>query len=125
MAYDEVLLARLRDELADVVDVTEKRMFSGVSMLVGGRLAVAVTSRGLLVRVGPGRTAAAHAEGAEPFVMRDRPMTGWVLVRDEDLDDDALHRWVALARKAVAELPPEPERRRTRAAPNGSSARDG
>ncbi|MDM7855942.1 TfoX/Sxy family protein [Cellulomonas alba] len=119
MAYDEVLLGRLRDELADVLDVSEKRMFSGVSMLVAGRLAVAVTSQGLLVRVGPDGATEAYARGAEPFVMRGRPMTGWVLVTDEGLDDDALHAWVTQARAVVAELPPEPERRQRRAPASG------
>jgi len=114
MAYDEVLLDRLRDALADVLDVSERRMFSGVSMLVGGRLAVAVTSQGLLVRVGPDGAQRAYAQGARPFVMHGREMTGWVLVTDEGLDDDALHRWVALARAVVVELPPEPARRRSR-----------
>ena len=53
MAYDERLAERVRDLLAAEDGVREQRMFGGLSFLIGGNLAVAVSSRGgLLVRVG-------------------------------------------------------------------------
>ncbi len=38
MAYDEGLLERLRDVLAEVPGVTEKKMFGGLCILVSGNM---------------------------------------------------------------------------------------
>jgi TfoX/Sxy family transcriptional regulator of competence genes len=54
VAYDERLAERVRDLLAGERAVSEKRMFGGLAFLVGGNMAVAVSSQGgLLVRIGP------------------------------------------------------------------------
>ncbi len=51
MAYDEGLAARIREVVADRLDVTEKRMFGGLAFLVNGKLACAVHHDDLLVRL--------------------------------------------------------------------------
>ena len=97
MAYDEELTARVRDVLAGVEGVTEKRMFGGLAFLVHGHLAVSASGRGgLLVRIDPEQRETLLAqEGAEPFRMRGRPMTGWLHVASAAVEDDeALRRWV-------------------------------
>ena len=38
MAYNESIAARLRDELAPVADINEKKMFGGLSFLLNGSL---------------------------------------------------------------------------------------
>ncbi|MEJ5946114.1 TfoX/Sxy family protein [Pseudokineococcus basanitobsidens] len=102
MAYDEQLADRVRAVLDDEPDVDERRMFGGLALLLGGRMAVAVTGRGgLMVRVGPAGVGPDAAEelldrpGVEPVVMPGRPTRGWVHVRAERLGDDAaLEEWV-------------------------------
>ena len=57
MPYDEGLAARLLDMLGDEPGRTEKKMFGGLAVLVGGHLAVGVYGDGLLVHSDPGEQA--------------------------------------------------------------------
>ncbi|WP_448061271.1 TfoX/Sxy family protein [Cellulomonas hominis] len=107
MAFDEVLAQRVRDVLRDAPDVSEKRMFSGVSFLSSGLLTVGVSGDDLMVRVGAAAVPAAlEREGAEQFMNGARPMTGWLRVAGEVLDDEELLSWVVQARTYVRSLPP-------------------
>ena len=96
MAYDPELAERVRDCLAHVEDVTEKKMFGGLGFMVDGSMAVAAGSRGqLMVRVRTDETALALEQpGTSEVVMRGRPMRGWVDVATAALDDDELDAWV-------------------------------
>jgi TfoX/Sxy family transcriptional regulator of competence genes len=82
VAYDQELADRIRELLAGDRTVTEKRMFGGLAFLVDGKMAVSASSRGgLLARIDPAQhdrlTRGAHVEA---FVMRGRPMEGWLHV---------------------------------------------
>lgn len=108
MAHDEELAQRLRALLDGQDGLTEKRMFGGVGFLLGGHLTVTASSRGgLMVRVDPARADDLLARpGVETMVMRGRPMTGWLHVDRDRLDDDALQRWVDEGVSYVRSLPP-------------------
>jgi TfoX/Sxy family transcriptional regulator of competence genes len=94
VAYDEDLAERVRDHLAEVPDVTEKRMFGGLAFMVGGAMAVSVGSSGLLVRRDPAG-GADELPGARPAVMGSRQMRGWLAVdADAATPDEVLARWV-------------------------------
>jgi hypothetical protein len=82
MAYDEVLADRIRELLANEKGVTEKRMFGGLAFLVDGKMAVTASGKGgLLARVDPAQTdRLARGNYVDPFVMRNRPMDGWLRV---------------------------------------------
>ena len=98
MAYDERLAERVRDVLAGESGVSEQRMFGGLSFLLAGNLAVAVSSRGgLLVRVGQDAfEKALERPGTSPMEMGGRPMKGWVFVAPEELGRKReLAAWVA------------------------------
>jgi TfoX/Sxy family transcriptional regulator of competence genes len=108
VAYDEGLAERVRDRLAELPGVTDKRMFGGIAFLTDGNMTVGVTGDDLLVRVGPEATDTALARpGARLFDMTGRPMRGWVVVDGAELDDDVLVEWIELARSFVATLPPK------------------
>ncbi len=96
MAHDQELADRLRLLLSSHRP-TEKQMFGGLAFLVDGHLAVAVSGQGgLMVRVPPAQNEALRREpGVEPMVMRGRPMTGWLRVGVEVLEDDDVLRWWA------------------------------
>ena len=97
MAYDEELADRLRALLSERGDVSEKRMFGGLAFLISGKLAVAASGQGgLMARVPPEETEALlERRGVEPFVMRGKPMDGWLRVREEGYDSEAaLQEWV-------------------------------
>jgi hypothetical protein len=82
VAYDEDLADRLRRVLADEPGLSEKRMFGGLAFLVDGNMAVAASGQGgLLLRVDPAASRdLVGRRGVVPFVMRGRPMEGWVRV---------------------------------------------
>lgn len=107
MAYDEELADRIREALSGR-SYEEKRMFGGLAFLVGGHLAVAASGRGgLMVPVPADQTEAMLAEpGAETFEMRGRAMNGWVRVRSDAVDDDAVLRtWVDRGLEAAKAKP--------------------
>jgi TfoX/Sxy family transcriptional regulator of competence genes len=108
VAYDEEMAHRVRELLGAEDGLSEKRMFGGLSFLLHGNLAVAVSGRGaLLVRVGPDAAAQAAAQPhAEPAIMRGREMRGWVFVDFAGLRTKReLQRWVARAVSFVGTLP--------------------
>jgi hypothetical protein len=108
--YDERLAERVRDLLGDESGVSEQRMFGGLSFLVEGNLAVAVSSRGgLLVRVGPDAfDAALERPGTSPMEMGGRRMKGWVYVAPEELvRKRELAAWVGRGTRFARSLPPK------------------
>ena len=111
MAYDEELAARIRTLVGDGPDVREQRMFGGLAFLVGGNMAIAASGQGgILVRAEPEEGQALVDGGrAEPMVMRDRVMSGWLRVpADAVATDEALAEWVALGTGYARSLPPKP-----------------
>lgn len=96
MAYDEGLAQRIRDVLADLPGLVEKKMFGGVGFMVRGNMACGVNGADLIVRVGPERYENALAiPHTRPFDFTGRPMKGWVMVSPEGYEaDSALESWV-------------------------------
>jgi TfoX/Sxy family transcriptional regulator of competence genes len=85
MSYDEELAHRVRELLADEDSLTEMRMFGGLAFLLDGNMSVAVSGQGgLMVRVDPGTTEDVLSRPhTREFVMRGRPLAGWVRVDAE------------------------------------------
>lgn len=96
MACDEGLAQRIRDVLADLPGLVEKKMFGGVGFMVRGNMACGVNGADLIVRVGPERYENALAiPHTRPFDFTGRPMKGWVMVSPEGYEaDSALESWV-------------------------------
>jgi hypothetical protein len=107
MTYDETLAERIRAQLAERDDVTEKRMFGGLAFLVGGNMAVAASGHvGLMVRCDPAATEDHIVDGADPMIMRGKPMNGWLRVSEQrTADDTALAHWVQVGATTAASLP--------------------
>jgi hypothetical protein len=110
MPYDVELAERVRALLVYEPDIVEKKMFGGLSFLIGGHLAVGVSgSGGLLMRAEPGETEELLAQPyVEPFVMRGRAMNGWVRVGAEGVaEEEELKRWVESGVGYARSLPPK------------------
>jgi TfoX/Sxy family transcriptional regulator of competence genes len=110
MAYDEDLADRIRELIADERGLTEKKMFGGLAFLIGGHMAVSASREGgLLVRVEPAETEALEAEPhTAPFVMRGRPMDGWLRVDAEGVQTtEQLEPWVRRGVAYARSLPPK------------------
>lgn len=106
VGYDEDLADRIRVLLADEEHVTERKMFGGLAFLVNGNIAIAASGQGgILVRSDPRK---AVPEGAEPAIMRDRPMEGWLRVADDRLKTEAqLSKWSRIGTACARSLPPK------------------
>ena len=96
MAYNVELAARVRHLLGERKGLTEKKMFGGLSFLLGGKMCCGVVKDDLVVRVGPDRHDEALAEpNARPMNFTGRPMKGFVYVGPEGYGEDkALSKWV-------------------------------
>ncbi|WP_285101694.1 TfoX/Sxy family protein [Promicromonospora sp. MEB111] len=96
MAYDLELADEIRHALAGEDGLSERRMFGGLSFLVGGNLAVAVRGDGLLVRVGADDAEKlARTTAAQRAVMGARVMAGWLDVPADAVATEAeLGTWV-------------------------------
>jgi TfoX/Sxy family transcriptional regulator of competence genes len=108
MAYDADLAERVRERMAAVAGVSEKKMFGGLAFLTFGNMTVGVYGDGLIARIEPGTmdSVLAAEPGVRPFEMGGRQMKGWVLVARDSLDsDDELDRWIGRCRSYVATLP--------------------
>jgi TfoX/Sxy family transcriptional regulator of competence genes len=108
MAYDEDLASRIRGLIGGEPGLTEQRMFGGLAFLVNGNMSVAASGQGgILLRVDPDESESLiESSSAAAFVMRGRPMRGWLRVDSDDLRDEAeLARWVELGVSFARSLP--------------------
>jgi TfoX/Sxy family transcriptional regulator of competence genes len=108
MAYDEHLAARVRALLAKRADVSERKMFGGLTFMVGGNMCCGVNKDELIVRLDPGREHEALSRPhARVMDFTGRHMPGFITIRPEGLDDDQLGEWVREAVAHAALLPPK------------------
>ncbi len=98
MANNPVLTERVRAALVGVRRIEEKRMFSGITFMVNGKMCISVGAHRLMCRIDP----ALHAEvverkGARGVKMRGHEYRGFVYV-DDDLvkSKKELEYWVTL-----------------------------
>ena len=115
MAYDEDLADRIRELLAGVRGVTEKRMFGGLAFLIRGNMAIAASGQGgVLVRVDPAESDRLVATtNARPMEMRSREMAGWLRVDTDDVRTKRqLSKWVTLGRTCAETLPAKPAKKK-------------
>jgi TfoX/Sxy family transcriptional regulator of competence genes len=111
MAYDEGLAQRLRDALIDEREVTEKKMFGGLCLLIGGKMCLGIVGEELMVHVGDAYANALKRDGARKMDFTGRPMKGMVFVSAEGIESEtALEEWVRMG-VASARARSAPKRR--------------
>jgi len=98
MGYNEQLAQQIRAQLADRNDVEEKKMFRGITFMVGGKMCVCVTGQDLMCRIDPSiQEELIQKEGCRKMVMRGREYNGYVLVAGEVLKNaNDIAYWVGL-----------------------------
>lgn len=110
MAFDADLAERIRELLADERGVDERRMFGGLAFLIGGHMAVAVSSKGgLLVRIAPeDADTLLRRDHVEPMVMAGRQTRGWLRVAGDGVTTKRqLRSWVSRGVGYARSLPPK------------------
>jgi TfoX/Sxy family transcriptional regulator of competence genes len=81
MPYNEKLADRVREALADLPDVEEKKMFRGVCFMVNSKMCICVSGNELMCRVGPEiQEEALEKNGTRAMVMRGKVLKGYVYV---------------------------------------------
>jgi hypothetical protein len=108
MAYDEQLAARVRALLAERADVSERKMFGGLTFMVGGNMSCGVNGDELIVRLDPDRAEEALARPhTRPMDLTGRRMRGFITVHPDGLKGRKLNRWVQEAVARAESLPPK------------------
>jgi TfoX/Sxy family transcriptional regulator of competence genes len=102
MAYNPKRTDQIRQRLAHIPDVDERKMFGSIGFMVNGKLCIGVGDHPdhvMMVRVGPDAYQEALAKkGARPAIMRQREMKGYVFLLEEAVKpDEDLDYWVKLA----------------------------
>ena len=106
MAYDEQLAARVRALLAERADVGERKMFGGLTFMIGGNMSCGVHGNELIVRLDPDREPEALSRPhARPMDFTGRPMRGFITVKPDGLKGKALNRWIEEAVARAEALP--------------------
>ena len=109
MPYDVGIAEVLRGDLAEQVNLSEKKMFGGLCFVLNGNMLCGVHQGGGMFRVGKNNeTEARSIEGTSEMDFTGRPMAGFVNVDDNLMSDDVRRLAVlALALDFVGALPPK------------------
>jgi TfoX/Sxy family transcriptional regulator of competence genes len=98
MAYNELLANRIREALVEQDDVVEKKMFSGVTFMVNGKMCISVSHNDIMCRIDP---AIAETELEKSFtramIHNGRIMKGYLYVEEEGFkSQENFDRWIKL-----------------------------
>ena len=100
MDYNTKLADRVREMLAHLPDVEEKKMFSGVCFMVDGKMCVCVGHDELLCRIGSEQAEIVLAQHNEcrQMINNGRAMKDYIYVSEEGYQNTKdLDKWVKLA----------------------------
>ncbi|MGB3676042.1 MAG: TfoX/Sxy family protein [Candidatus Nanopelagicales bacterium] len=110
MAYDELIADRIRELVAEVPGLSEKKMFGGLAFLINGNMAVAASGQGgIMVRADPDASERlVESTKAQPMEMRGRSMKGWLRVESDAVATKReLKKWVEIGTDFAQSLPPK------------------
>ncbi|MFY0661258.1 MAG: TfoX/Sxy family protein [Shimia sp.] len=109
MAYDEGHATLMREDLQDIEEISEKKMFGGLCFLHRGNMVCGVHKGGGMARVGKEHEAEAlQIDGVDPLSFTGRKMGGMVDLSEDLLGDDTLRaKVIALALTNAQSLPPK------------------
>ncbi len=107
MAYCEERADRIRTALQGVEGITERKMFGGLSFMLGGNMCCGLASRDLVVRIGPdGYEEALEQPHARAMDFTGRPLRGMVYVVPAGYEtDEALKEWTSRGVEYARSLP--------------------
>ena len=111
MAYNEKLTNRVRDALAGISNIEEKKMFRGITFMVNGKMCISAGDDEIMCRIDPSVHAdAVNKKGCRTVVMKGREFKGYVYVNNEGMKTEKdFEYWIGLAldfnKKAKASKP--------------------
>jgi len=99
MAYNEKLTKRIREALAHLPKVEEKKMFRGVTFMVNDKMCITAGDDKIMCRIDPAiHEEALKRKGTETVKMRGREYKGYIYISEEGIKTKKdLDCWIALA----------------------------
>ena len=99
MAYNEILADRIRERLASLENVEEKKMMGGLTFMVNDKMCVGVIKDELMCRIDPSmHETAVEKHGCRTMDFTHRPMIGYVLIEDTGMKTKSeFDYWIDLA----------------------------
>jgi len=109
MAYDDSIAERVRRALSGRNDVVEKRMFGGLTFMVGSNMCCGVNRNDLIIRLDGGTTIEQLASpNVRAWDFMKRPMRGIFAVNSTACSNQSeVNKWVKMALKHALSLPPK------------------
>lgn len=99
MAYNEALADRIREKLATLPNVIEKKMMGGLTFMVNEKMCVGIMKDELMCRIDPDL----HDElveklGCSTMQFTNKPMIGYVVIEDVGMRSEKyFDYWIGLA----------------------------
>lgn len=99
MAYNEPLADRIRQRLANVDNVVEKRMMGGLTFMIDDKMCVGILKDDLMCRIDPAlHEQVVERRGARTMDFTTRPMIGYVLIDETGMKSQKdFDYWIDLA----------------------------
>lgn len=99
MPYDEKLAARIRESLAHLPHVEEKKMFRGVTFMVNDKMCVGVSGNDLMCRFDPAiQETAEQKKGFRKVIMGKRELKGYGYISQDALRSKTeFDYWIGIA----------------------------
>ena len=99
MAYNEKMTERVRAALSDIPSVVEKRMFSGITFMVEGKMCISVGDDRIMCRIDPTlHGEAIKRKAARTVIMKGHEYKGYVYVQEEGItSNEDFDYWIGLA----------------------------
>jgi hypothetical protein len=125
VAYDDQLANRIREVFRDRRDITECRMFGGLTFLYLGRMCCGIVGSDLMVRVPDDEfDAVVRGPHVRPMDFTGKPLRGFVYVSPPGFRTTAaLRRWLSRGERVAEQKATRPTKRRLSRTRRSSSGR--
>jgi TfoX/Sxy family transcriptional regulator of competence genes len=99
MAYNEKMGDRVRERLAHLKNVEEKKMMGGLVFMVNEKMCIGIIKDDLMCRIDPSfHEMAVEKHGCRTMDFTHRPMIGYVLIEESVLKSNSdFDYWINLA----------------------------
>jgi TfoX/Sxy family transcriptional regulator of competence genes len=98
MAYNELLANRIRERLAHLENIEEKKMMGGIAFMVNNKMCVGVIKDEMMCRIDPQlHEQLVEKPGCRTMDFTRRPMIGYVLIEEHAMKSKAdFEYWINL-----------------------------
>ena len=99
MAYNEQMTKRIREALADVPNVEEKKMFRGVVFMVNDKMCITAGDEEMMCRIDPElHDQMVQKKGVRGVVMKGKSYKGYIKVHEDAMKSKKdFDFWIQLA----------------------------